>query len=627
MKTIVLSLVLATCVAPTIMLSQTIDIEGSRRKPESYQPVLLRPLVRAQGLAKSSMSTSGSFYKSKARWQRIIDSTWGPGLPLAGKLKIFDAYATALNNKFDGFLSLGLNWDSLRSHYRTMIDSSTSRGRFAGIMSRFAISLRDAHTWALDTVVTLTPLSPGIPLLVLNAFAGADYFGAVLTTLPDSSALVLRTVPSHPLGLQPGDVILGYEGVRWKRLLPELLDAGLPIYSAGIGASSAQTHAWMRSVGNNWHLFDTIDVVKHATKDTLHLSLKPLLTLPSGQMMANEQLDVPGIPSAYFFPFQGKMDGYGQQLSYGMLQGTRIGYIQIVAEWPTLNPDSSFLYAIRALWNTDGLIIDMRWNIGGWATFDTAFSMMFQGDLTTLEDAYRSSPASFVLTAAGNYRLYQIHGRYGTFYDHKIAVLLGPTCVSMGDLTAQRLRYHPRARFFGKPPMASLGDNRFLDGYQDWWLRYSICDMFHMNQPGYLNRKEFPIDEPVWFNADDVARGVDPVLDRAVRWITTVSPVQVSQQVPKSFELLQNYPNPFNPSTTISYSLPKSATVTIKIFNALGQEVALLVNERKEAGNYQTTWNASNAPSGVYFYRLQAGEASTGSARGFVQTRKLLIVK
>ena len=98
--------------------------------------------------------------------------------------------------------------------------------------------------------------------------------------------------------------------------------------------------------------------------------------------------------------------------------------------------------------------------------------------------------------------------------------------------------------------------------------------------------------------------------------------------------LEQNYPNPFNPSTTISYSFPKSATVSLRIFNALGQEVAQLVNERKEAGYYHVTWNAT-VPSGIYFYRLQArqidggqaGDASTGSARGFVETKKMILIR
>jgi photosystem II stability/assembly factor-like uncharacterized protein len=85
------------------------------------------------------------------------------------------------------------------------------------------------------------------------------------------------------------------------------------------------------------------------------------------------------------------------------------------------------------------------------------------------------------------------------------------------------------------------------------------------------------------------------------------------------FQLNQNYPNPFNPSTTINYSLPRTANVSLRIFNALGQELASIVNERKEAGQYQAAWNASNVPSGIYFYRLQAGE--------FLDTKKMLLLR
>lgn len=82
--------------------------------------------------------------------------------------------------------------------------------------------------------------------------------------------------------------------------------------------------------------------------------------------------------------------------------------------------------------------------------------------------------------------------------------------------------------------------------------------------------------------------------------------------------LMQNYPNPFNPGTTISYSLPKTANVSLKVFNLLGQEVAVLVNEQRSPGYYQVQWNAT-VPSGIYFYRLQAGD--------FVETRKMLLIK
>ena len=85
------------------------------------------------------------------------------------------------------------------------------------------------------------------------------------------------------------------------------------------------------------------------------------------------------------------------------------------------------------------------------------------------------------------------------------------------------------------------------------------------------------------------------------------------------FQLYQNYPNPFNSTSIISYSIPKSSQVSIKIFNTLGEEIETLVNEEKAVGTYELTWNAANIPSEVYFYRLQAGD--------FVQTRKMILLK
>jgi len=80
-----------------------------------------------------------------------------------------------------------------------------------------------------------------------------------------------------------------------------------------------------------------------------------------------------------------------------------------------------------------------------------------------------------------------------------------------------------------------------------------------------------------------------------------------------------NYPNPFNPSTVISYTIPQSSLVMVKIYNSLGQEIKTLVNEFKQFGNYQTTFDASNLPSGMYFYRITAGNYS--------ETKKIILVK
>jgi uncharacterized protein (TIGR02145 family) len=90
-------------------------------------------------------------------------------------------------------------------------------------------------------------------------------------------------------------------------------------------------------------------------------------------------------------------------------------------------------------------------------------------------------------------------------------------------------------------------------------------------------------------------------------------------ELPKEFFLLQNYPNPFNPQTKISFSVPKESYITLKVYDLLGREVATLVQDTKQQGEYSVTWNADNVPSGVYFYKLLAGD--------FVETKKMVLMK
>jgi len=88
---------------------------------------------------------------------------------------------------------------------------------------------------------------------------------------------------------------------------------------------------------------------------------------------------------------------------------------------------------------------------------------------------------------------------------------------------------------------------------------------------------------------------------------------------PKEFKLEQNYPNPFNPTTTIQYQLPQDARVTLKVYDILGSEVATLVNEEQQAGYREVQFNGISYASGMYVYRLQAGD--------YVSIKKMLMIK
>ncbi|GEM_PF-1406948 len=100
--------------------------------------------------------------------------------------------------------------------------------------------------------------------------------------------------------------------------------------------------------------------------------------------------------------------------------------------------------------------------------------------------------------------------------------------------------------------------------------------------------------------------------------VTSVTDM-IEGETPGTFKLTQNYPNPFNPATQIQFSLPEEAHVTLKVFNVLGQRVKILVDEHHTAGTYTATFDAGMLPSGVYFYRIEAGD--------FVETKRMMLLK
>jgi hypothetical protein len=95
--------------------------------------------------------------------------------------------------------------------------------------------------------------------------------------------------------------------------------------------------------------------------------------------------------------------------------------------------------------------------------------------------------------------------------------------------------------------------------------------------------------------------------------------IQVMNNEPVSFGLSQNYPNPFNPSTQIEFQIARLSSVRLTLYNALGQEITILVNNELQPGTYEVNWDAGNYASGIYFYRLEAAD--------FTKTMKMILLK
>jgi aminopeptidase N len=123
-----------------------------------------------------------------------------------------------------------------------------------------------------------------------------------------------------------------------------------------------------------------------------------------------------------------------------------------------------------------------------------------------------------------------------------------------------------------------------------------------------------------FFNRQPTTVVFDPNNDIVLKTASlTVGINSASNIIPEKFAVYQNYPNPFNPTTNIKFDIPKNSFVSLKVFDVLGKEVAVLINEVRNAGSYSVDWNASVYTSGVYFYKLES--------KDFIETKRMLLIK
>jgi hypothetical protein len=140
--------------------------------------------------------------------------------------------------------------------------------------------------------------------------------------------------------------------------------------------------------------------------------------------------------------------------------------------------------------------------------------------------------------------------------------------------------------------------------------------------PDWKSKQGYPVKENLRYtNSALMTAGTDGKPLGDLNWFPEypTGVKEISNTVPSKFSLEQNYPNPFNPTTMIKYSITNGAQVTLKVYNLLGQEVAALVNQEQMPGTYEVDFNASKLASGMYIYRLQAGNMSL--------TKKMLLLK
>jgi len=594
--TLVVSLVLAAVVSPIEPTTTSIrDIEMAPRIAAPH------PVPWIVG------------HKTVTDWSALIDATWGPGAPPDEQLETFDLFWENVDARFACFHDIDDHWLALRDQYRPEVAGGVSRGRFAGILGQLSLSLRESHTRARDYEVSTTFAGRGIPLLYVHAlgFRSSD-LGAAVTAYNDGTGLVYRATSNNPLGLEPGDVILGYDGRPWRECLAELLAAEMPVAGTWASSPAGWNHNWDAAVGANWHLFDTMDVRKYASGETVHLSTQEIDGYV-GHVYGNEQMRV-GVP--FPDPFDNEV------VTWDVIErnGQQIGYIYVHG-W-TGNAGLYFHEAIDDLTtnhDTAGLILDFRLNHGGnMFLSDEGLGLLFRDEVPTIEWFVRSDPSDHLaLQCLEIWPGYVIDpDPVDRYYDQPIAVLTGPNCISSGDQVALRMTYHPTARVFGKTTATAFNSPESIAigaGFQAYVATADCARLDALDVP--LTHREFPVDEPVWLQPDDVAQERDTVVEAAVAWITSSVGVEDSSQPGEvtptvATRFLGAQPNPFNPVTELVFALDRPASGELSIYDLTGRRVRSFTLQGLASGEHRVVWDGrsdtgTRLASGSYLVQLR----------------------
>ncbi len=473
-------------------------------------------------------------HRTVAELREMVDAYWGDGVATSEKLRIFDLAWNDLDQNYGAYMNHDVDMQDLRNRYRSEIAAGVSKGRFAAIMNHLSLAMKDAHTVIMSRSVNWgTSVLMDTPIFVVGGWGNNARFGASLTPMDNDTLLVYRVIPNHVLGLEPGDLVLGYDGVPWRLLYRRLLAAEIPItlqWSWG-STDESMDHCMLMSAGMNWHLFNTIEIKKYGSDQVVSYPTDLLLQQiqDAETVWGNEQLPVPGVTMPDFIE-----EDY---ITYGVIEDSRIGYIYVASwHWEDQYRISEQWYeAIDELMNhhdLTGLVVDFRLNYGGdMRQAHAGYTLLFNERLTEVSFDVRGDPddhLDMVPSRTHTAGMFTIPGDPDTFFAKPIAVLFGPGAVSNGDWESLRMGFHPWVRSFGKPTNGAFTLSDYPDLGNDWFYTKATGSGYLIDGHHYLAHTGAQPDVEVWLERDDVAAGRDTVVEAAVRWINGRRPRRAS---------------------------------------------------------------------------------------------------
>lgn len=271
-----------------------------------------------------------------------------------------------------------------------------------------------------------------------------------------------------------------------------------------------------RVVVTNSHLFKSLNFKKYGSEEVVSYNTDDI-QLFKADIHCTGQLPVKDGP---------KLVEDIQEVSWGRFPDSNIGYIYISGYGVGISVE--FEQAVTELMDTDGLIIDERFNGGGWRGEEKAVALLFNEDvLEKLRCIPRSNSFDYLTMDFDNdlYGGVSFKADPQTFYDKPIAVLVGPLAISGGDIFPYLMSFHPKAKRFGMITNGSFGALYpwFSDEpdsiINDFYIGYTNCVFYDDDKNLWQAKAEYPEVE-VWLNQEDVRNGVDSVAQTAIDWIT-----------------------------------------------------------------------------------------------------------
>ena len=452
-------------------------------------------------------------FPTKEEMRKRIDEFWGKAPEKPDRLEVFDKIWETLGAKYAGFVTGNVDWDEIYSRYRPQVEKAESFGRFYYLMSSIYREIQDSHTFINSEKICMSAeedisLNKRPPVFIMSTFK--TNIGACITVDENDQLLVYKVAQNNPAGLEPGDIIVGYDGKKWEDLLDMIFEWELPICGNNFSSDEAQKFFQKRSVMANAHLFKFLNFKKYGSEEIVSYRTDDIQLVETG-FKCTDQLPVENGP---------EIVETWAETSWGRLPDSNIGYIYITA---TDSDNSKFEEAVKELMDTDGLIIDERFNGGGWGAQAGVVALLFNEDV-------RGKLLSFNRADSEDYLSMDFYAEQffiadpQTFYDKPIAVLVGPIAGSGGDIFPYLMSYHPKAKRFGmntngsfgsmKPWSISMPDSAIVDFY----LGYTIVVIYDEDMNLMQGKAVYPEVE-VWFNQEDVRNGVDSVAQEAIDWI------------------------------------------------------------------------------------------------------------